>query len=225
MADLQSARVEALLRCVAAPEAFEECERRLWKACFRDRLAASRAADQRGGRRARRRRRRSLGRAAAVYRAVLDRVGDAGDPRCRYACLVRLGDLARYANDPAAATARYEAAAALRPGDAGDAENALGVLAQREGHLLTAAYHYARGASCPRPSSAARKNLAAALRTGRGFAASEDRIERALYVLAAEAAPGSDGVADATAALGELCDRLSPARRAECRAILLAVSL
>ena len=198
---LDAARLAKFLSPLEAapPDKFDALERALWKACFHDRVAATR---RRATRRKRRRGRRTLARAAAVYEALLGRTGAAG----AYRCQLRLGDLARYRGRAAAAAARYEAAAAARPGACGDAENALGVLAQGAGHHLTAARRYARGAAAG--SSAAARNLSAVLATNVAPAAALDVMRLA----------ASGATTEAAAALGGL--DLGRARVAEVAAVV-----
>ena len=190
---LDAARLAKFLSPLEAapPDKFDALERALWKACFHDRVAATR---RRATRRKRRRGRRTLARAAAVYEALLGRTGAAG----AYRCQLRLGDLARYRG--------RAAAAAARPGACGDAENALGVLAQGAGHHLTAARRYARGAAAG--SSAAARNLSAVLATNGAPAAALDIMRLA----------ASGATTEAAAALGGL--DLGRARVAEVAAVV-----
>lgn len=78
--------------------------------------------------------------------------------------LMRLGDLARYSRrahqcSPKTAASLYARAIAEQPHD-GSGYNALGVLLAAEGQPISAAYFYARAASCRQPFRAADANLA-----------------------------------------------------------------
>lgn len=78
--------------------------------------------------------------------------------------LMRLGDLARYSRrahlcSHETAASLYTRAIAEQPHD-GSGYNALGVLLAAEGQPISAAYFYARAASCSQPFSAAHSNLA-----------------------------------------------------------------
>ncbi|KAJ1453247.1 hypothetical protein M885DRAFT_524624 [Pelagophyceae sp. CCMP2097] len=151
----------ALIRlCIRAKQEDARVEAIMWKSAVHSMITRLQGAPRAGSRLARRRNAKTLevfvSDANRTYARFLH---DGALPRAR--CLVRLGDLARYAGLRGRARRCYRSA--VTAGDdtfAAAAHNALGVLDEKEGHPLSAAYRYARGSGRFRvPAGAAQRNL------------------------------------------------------------------